>query len=403
MNMRQCHFIRQFSAGLLAAGALGSFSVSARADTTCGSAPAGWNVPNGATAFSVAPGTIADVLGALGESRSHSMLSHGPDSWVTHATSTKPGYVEKCDNPVDINFMAASTPGLATIDQGGIYTFLYLNGGGPTNLWYQNAANITYPITLVANVGGHLQQVPGTETLQTGPLIGNTFLGTDEWGDQQSWDQMTVGSDTVWGIQFAFNDGTTLAAPAQIYYGWSQYMNIGNTAQGYPTAQPQGKGYGVVCSTSLAMWQHDALYNKAGYTGDVLPRTYPPPTVTSAANALFSDIYNTCSGATNIADGGSFGASVWSGIACLGISVCSNAANQIVNAFAADGFFDDVMADWQNIVNNNSAVSISPDDVACWNSNGTGAPCAGSGSSVWGWDSNNTVQWNSGGSAYGCW
>jgi hypothetical protein len=118
---------------------------------------------------------------------------------------------------------------------------------------------------------------------------------------------------------------------------------------------------------------------------------------------LFGDIYNQCKGVANIADGGEFTVSVWSGLSCLGISVCSNAANQVVNAFASPGGFIDDQGDWQNVVKNNSAVSISPDDVACWNDNGTGPGCVGQNSSVWGWDINNQVQWNSPGNVYGCW
>jgi hypothetical protein len=345
-------------------------------------------VPAGATVYEIAPGIISDVLGALGEQRSHSMLSHGPNTWVTHATSTTPPYVANCDNPVDKGFMGASTPGLSTIDQGAAYTFLYLNGGAPTDLYYQNA------------------RLNGSTAI--GQTIANMFLGSDEFGDQWTWNQMGSGTNTIWGMNFAYNNGTPSAPQlvnnGQIYYGWYQYMNTQSTPQGYPPSQQGGQGYGVTCSSSLSMWQHDALWNQTGYTGDVLPRTYSTTAITAAANALFGDIYNKCKGATNIASGGSFDVSVWSGIACLGISVCSNAANQIVHGFASPGgYVDDVGADWQNIVHTTPAVSISPDDVAGWNLNGTGAPVTGNGSSVWGWDGNNYVQWNNAGNSYGCW
>jgi hypothetical protein len=379
------------TSALVAGASVACLSRTAHADTTCGSTSAGWNVPNGATVFEVAPGIISDVLVAEGESRSHSMLSHGPNTWVTHSTSTTPGYVENCHNPVDVNFMGASTPGLTTIDQGAAYTFLYLNGGGPTDLWYQNATD--------------LSDSAGNQ-VQTGPMVGNTFLGSDEYGDQWQWTSTGSGSDLVWGMDFAVNDGAAFATKGQIYYGWYQYMNVGETPHGYPAAQtgaPQSRGYGVTCSSSLAMWQHDALWNSPAYSGDVLPRTYGSTSITAAANTLFADVYNRCKGTTNLDDGGSFGVAAWAGGACIGISVCSNAANQIVNAFASPGGFIDDVGDWGSVVARSSAVSISPDDIACWNGNGTGAPCTGAGASIWGWDINHSVQWNSGGNTYGCW
>jgi hypothetical protein len=66
-------------------------------------------------------------------------------------------------------------------------------------------------------------------------------------------------------------------------------------------------------------------------------------------------------------------------------------------------------AQWEAIVNSGaSALGISPDDVGCWsgdstNQNGTKSSCTGAGTSIWGWDTNQTVQWNSGGSNYSCW
>src|ERR1700722_11483831 len=58
--------------------------------TTCGSTTAGWNVPAGDPVLVSSPGPIYSVLSAVGEYRSHSMLSNGPNGWVTHATSVTP-------------------------------------------------------------------------------------------------------------------------------------------------------------------------------------------------------------------------------------------------------------------------------------------------------------------------
>ena len=71
-------------------GALLAQASSARADNLCGSTSAGWNVPDGDAVFEESPGVIQGVLAAVGEYRTHSMLSRGPDGWVTHATSLTP-------------------------------------------------------------------------------------------------------------------------------------------------------------------------------------------------------------------------------------------------------------------------------------------------------------------------
>jgi hypothetical protein len=384
--MHNGNLATRLALGGIALASIGLRPGSVLADTVCGSTAAGWNAPNGAAVFEIAPGIITDLLQTLGEQRSHSMLSHGPDGWVTHATSITPPNVQNCDTPVDASFMAASTPGLSTIDQGAAYTFLYSNGGAPTALYYQRAATL-YDASGAAH--------------DTGPIVGNTFLGSASSTAGMQWTPMGTGANTVWGLSFTLPQWL----PRQIYYGWNQYMNIGSTASGFPQLQTgeTAQGDGVVCSTALTLWQHDALWNSGFYTGDVLPRHYSISATQAAANQLWNDIYNKCSGATNLTEGGSFGAAVWSGFACLGISVCSNAANQIVNAFASDLFVSDIGSEWQNIVSKQGAVSASPDDVGCWSANSTGAPCSGPGSSIWGWDGNNLVQWNSGGNSYGCW
>ncbi len=383
--MHTPHRFVRVGSGLFIGTLIGFLSSAAMASTVCGSTNAGWNVPNGATVYEIAPGVVGDLLSQLGEQRSHSMLSHGPGWWVTHSTSIMPPNVADCDNPVSKSFMAASTPGLSTIDQGAAFTFLYSNGPQPTALYYQRG-------TVLSGPGGDVD---------TGAAVGNLYLGSPAAFYDMNWLPRGSGSNTVWSMSF----GSTSGPQLPIYYGWSQYMNVGSTAQGFPPAQTgqTAQGTGVVCSTSLAMWQHDALANTFTYTGDVVPRSYSVAQTQAAAHALWNDIYNMCSGVSNIANGGEFTVSVWSGLACLGISVCSNAANQVVNAFADDGFVNDQAGEWQNIVANNGATSISPDDVACWNGNGTGAPCSGSGSSFWGWDGNNLVQWNNAGSSYGCW
>jgi hypothetical protein len=179
-------------------------------------------------------------------------------------------------------------------------------------------------------------------------------------------------------------------------------MNIQGTAQGVP-----GVNTGVVCSTSLALWQHDALSGTPGYTGDVIPRSYPGNIIGPAATALYNGVYSECTTQQGdmFSSFGQFIQGIGTCSLCLNCNICNVAANQMVNCFAKNDCGSSSPNEWQSYVSSNTAVSISPDDVGCWNQprNGSGAPCLGNGASVWGWDMNETVQWNSGGNNYSCW
>jgi hypothetical protein len=366
------NFNRSFL-GLCAASLCWSWPGSARADVTCGSTSAGWNVPNGGTVFEQSPGPIANVLAAVGEYRSHSMLSRGPDGWVTHATSITPpvngdrNFLGKeCSAPIDDGFLYSATPGLETIGQGAIYTFLY--GEGPVNfIAYQNAA-------------------PGL-----GDTVGNTFVGTG-----MSWSAW-FSPQGIGQVVFAENYNG-----ARVHYGWYQFMNLQGTAQGVP-----GVNTGVVCSTSLAMWQHDALAGNPVYQGDVVPRSYPSALISQAAQALYNGVYDECTSMTGgpFSSFGSFLQTIGTCGLCFNCNICGVAADQMVNCFSNNDCGSSDSGEWHRIVGSATAVSISPDDIACWNypANGSGAPCGGGGASVWGWDVNQTVQWNSGGNNYSCW
>ena len=363
-------------AGLCALVAIVAQPSSARADVMCGSTSAGWNVPNGDAVFEQSPGVVQGVLAAVGEYRTHSMLSRGPDGWVTHATSITPPVNSdrsfrgsECSAPISASFLYASTPGLETVSQGAIYTFLY--GSGPVNF--------------IAYQGGQRGNSSGNAA------IGNTFVGTGmtwiPWYSPQNSNQVVFAE--------AYN-GT------QIHYGWYQYMNVQGAAQGVP-----GVNTGLVCSTALALWQHDALSGSAGYTGDVVARSYPGNIIGPAATALYNGVYNECTTQTGgmFSSFGAFLSGVGTCSLCLNCNVCNVAANQMVNCFAKNDCGSSNANEWQSSVSQSTAVSISPDDIACWNQpgNGSGAPCSGTGSSVWGWDINETVQWNSGGNNYSCW
>lgn len=388
----------------------------------CSSVSAGWNVPSGDPVFVSGPSPIYSVLASMGEYRSHSMLSRGPDGWITHGTSitpptssdTSPYWTpfcsscgSECWNPLSTSFLYASTPGLETVQPGGIYAFLYGPGSTENFIAYQRGT---------AASGGKVA-AGSFSNASNQAAVGNLFLGsgmswTGWWSGSSSVGNQDTESDYTYVWENTYN-GTG------IHYGWYQYMNV----QGTPSGTP-GVNTGVVCSSSLALWQHDALSGVSGYTGDVAPRTYSNLSV--PANALWNGVQNECSSTTGwFSSVGSFFTNLgWSAL-CVGVTgytqgVCGQAADQMVNCFTANNcgntsspgaYFGNYNthnngdAQWMAIVNSGAtSTAISPDDVACWNGNGTGnTSCTGAGSSIWGWDSNQTVQWNAGGTQYACW
>jgi hypothetical protein len=366
-----------------------SASIAAEADTQCGSVSAGWNAPNGAAVFSHSPGIITGVISSLGEYRTHSMLSRGPGGWVSHATAGTPGTQDECSLPIDTTALTHPAPGLETVDQGAIYTFLYSGDSVTDHLAYQ----VPYAMDLTRIHDGDAD------------LIGNDFTSTGQQRRSLSYHPMTApDGSTVYG----YDERSVAGRPqyhrtGQVFYGWNQYMNIGGTAGGAPPYygdSGQGvQGFGVVCSTSLAMWQHDALYSTTShYEGDMVPRTYPSTVVTQAANALWNSVHDLCMGqftgfwGTISGFGNAIACSLTPG------SICANAADEMTNCFAANDCRSDNFNEWNGIVTNNDAVSISPDQVGGWN-----FAAVGEINSAWDEDVEHIVQWNSGGSSYGCW
>lgn len=400
--------------------------------TTCGSTSAGWNVPAGDPVFVSGPGPIYSVLSAVGEYRSHSMLSNGPDGWVTHATSVTPptnsdespywtpfcsSCGSECWNPISPSFLNNAMPGLETVSQGGIYQFLYSGGTANASTGVGPGENfIAYQRSYDYASTNATANAINSMSINNGSGSGMAYSG---W-----WSGTGLGANGETGNSGYYVWGRTYNS-SQVHYGWYQYMNDQNVAGGVP-----GVNTGVVCSSSLALWQHDSFggnanYYGTGYTGNVYSRTYSNASIKTAANALWSGVQSECNATTgwfsNV--GGFFTNLGWSAL-CVGVTgytqgVCSQAADQMVNCFAANncgntsspgayfgnyGSYNNGNAQWEAVLNGGSAaVGISPDDISCWDGNGTGAPCSGTGSSVWGWDVNQTVQWNSGGNNYSCW
>ncbi|MGC4069436.1 MAG: hypothetical protein QM784_33250 [Polyangiaceae bacterium] len=109
----------------------------------CGSSPAGWNAPNGALVLARSRGgMVTPTLSAIGEHYTHTMLSHGAGGWTTHSTMYTPGttgWPTYCSTPLKSGELKSGYPGASQTNQGGIYTFLYLDGDGIEQIHFQRS------------------------------------------------------------------------------------------------------------------------------------------------------------------------------------------------------------------------------------------------------------------------
>ncbi|WNG32846.1 hypothetical protein F0U61_03865 [Archangium violaceum] len=340
--------MRRLLAASVAVSAL-ALAGSAHAEGECGSTSAGWNAPNGAVVFDRGPGPIRDVLDAVGEYRTHSMLSHGPGVSVTHATMNTPSQASwpgVCTKPMQGNDLRYGYPGLQQVNQGGIYMYMYGNGVGP------------------------------------------------EWTGWQQGDpaQAALIGDSIWYNHPFVTDvsrhdgGQTIDRPVRngyrVNYSLFQYRDLQSAHQ----TPGDAVNSGMVCSTFMAY-----AHSYAG-RGVVTPYTYSHAQIANASNSLYTGVYNQCKQSL-----GWFTNALLT-VACPFYNVCGNAGNQVANCMSANMCDSSDSRYWKSVRDdaNATARSISPDRVGGWGVHPIN-------NTTWGPDYSHQLQWNSGGNVYGCW
>jgi hypothetical protein len=348
------------SASLATALVVSMVASRVQADTVCGSVDASWNVPAGAVVFSRSPGPVRDVIDAAGESRSHSMLSHGPGGSASHATMVTPGqngysspFSGFCETPLKTSALRDGYPGASVISAGGVYTYLYHDGPGPEFVYYQQ--------------GDPDGSNPGN-TVQS-------FLWSDAPAEEVS--SQGDSGQTLWLFQ-------NTAQTSRMNYSLYQFRDLERVNLGEDAWND-----GVVCSTFLAWSQARSGVNIEQ------PISYPNEVIARAARQLHDSVQSECSSAIG------FWGKIEATLTCPLSDVCSRAANQVVNCMTS-GDCGNTGDGWKRIISDPStgATSISPDCVGGWNA------CPRSpapGASIWSYDDNHLVQWNADGTQYGCW
>ena len=341
--------MRHLLAGTVAVSALVWTGNASAAEGACGSTAAGWNAPNGAVVFSRGEGPIRPVMDAIGEYRTHSMLSHGPGGSTSHATLATPTQTDwpgVCTKPINGNHLQYGYPGLQQINQGGAYHSLYSEGGSVEWIGWQQ--------------GDPAQAA----------LIGDSIWYNHPFVTDRS----------------RADSGQTIDRPLwhnmRINYSLYQYRDLESVHH----MPGDAANNGMVCSTFLAY-----AHNYAG-RGYVTPYTYSHGQIANASNALYAGVYNQCKASL----GWFLNAALT--VACPFYNVCGNAGNQVANCMATNSCDSSSASPWKGVRDdpNATATSISPDRIGGWGVHSMH-------NTVWGPDYSHQLQWNSGGNVYGCW
>jgi hypothetical protein len=262
----------------------GTARAAAIESTACGSSSANWNAPDGALVLSRSQGPIGGTLSGVGEYRTHSMLAHG-NGWVTHATMFSPsttGWPTYCSAPLDANELQNGYPGVSIVPPGGIYAFLYGDGGSVEHIGFQRSCN-------------------------------SAGCPNDDGSDIANWTWSSSPYEWVASRQDG-NQGIyrllkgTPSLP--ISYSLYQYRNLEDISTGGSTWNN-----GAVCSTFLAYAQYMA--DKRPVTAF----TYSHSAIVSAMNGLMGAVESDCR------DGIGFWKNIAVNITCFE-NICDDAARQ---------------------------------------------------------------------------
>ena len=330
---------------------------SATNDIACGSKPANWNAPAGSLVSSRGEGPITAIIDAVGETRTHSMLSHG-STWVSHAVMHTPGqngWPDYCDEPLKASELQYGYPGASRVKVGAMYVSLYAGGSAPAGyfLEFQNAENGCF----------------GEDT--------------------SSW---LLGSAADFSVASQKDSSQTIYryknSTGYMTYSTYQFRNVGSVPTG-----GSGTSNGVVCS-SFQSW----VQNRSNNTSvNVTPYTYTHAQLAAGLNALYNSVYNECDDGMGFWTGMGAAASCMLSIIYFDNNICDDAARQVANCMAENrcGSSDN---GWRTVrdTSTTTAKAVSPDRMGGWGSRHTNS------GSIWASQPSQQVTW-SGTNVYSCW
>jgi len=346
-----------------------------------------WSAGKGRIVSGVSDGPIKSVLNGVGEARTHSMMSNG--DWATHSTSLAPslnnqgvyvlgvrvGTAPNPDRPLKANELAAGQPGFTQINMGGAYTY-----------WRQAAkvwTQVAPPAIDAPNLCGNSCQVSGTA----------------DW----LWSTIPYQTNASF-FELGFLDGGGVFR--HMSYGFHQYMD-GRKRITTGLESEDWTGRGIVCS-QVAPYAYEHWLDVAGVAlpSNAKPmsyQTYSRDETIAAGSALWNTVYDGCMDAASPGFWGAIGGVLIDLIVGDTEDICIAAAWQVLNCFfegetaSSGGCTDASLWPWHDYKLNpakSGARSLSPDGLQGLN----GKPATG----PWANWTIAVLQWNGGGSTYGC-
>ncbi|HEX5061647.1 MAG TPA: hypothetical protein VFV99_19910 [Kofleriaceae bacterium] len=276
---------------------LGQAPAPARADVYCGASNPNHDAPAGYLVLSRSQDIVAPVVSALGEYRTHTMLSHG--SWFTHAAMRTPSSGRNAPH-LNSDQLRWGDPGAEQISAASAYTFLYEPGNGGLEFISKQSG------TSGGGSGSRAEElgissyfwedwpwrfVPARCEQRFMPSFSTYYdcTGTKRTAPYTYGGSSSVSVMTGGGYYRLRDDG------GDIPYSLHQYVDIGSlVTRGDRRCHFTNYGYlvctdeGVVCSTLMAWGVKKALGRQ------IAVPTYTPQQTLDAASALHHGVMSKC-------------------------------------------------------------------------------------------------------------
>jgi len=360
-----------------------------------------WNATNGALVSGISPGVISAIFAALGQSRTHVMMANvtqAGEYWATESTTLRPsvhkttvkacflgicadaGQIPQPNMPLEPKELAQGSPGLSQINMGGAYAY------------WQSATQV------------FREKIPASSAPDCRNDCKVRRVADYLWNDLPFDVKTSTADPNAWFYSLMATDsaGTT----RHLSYGVHQFMaGTSRISDADNSETPAVRG--IACSEVPAWGYRNWILSAqptdiAAGTDQISTHRFTKALTVDAGNALWQSVYDGC---MNI-DLGTWGGLVNLFSTVMGPSLqqqtCHAAAYQVLNCFFqgensnGSGCTSIDEGPWTDYEGNNAAGarSMSPDDIM--------GLSGAAGTGPWASGTQMALQWNGGGSTYGC-
>ncbi len=422
LRRKGSHVAPAIAAALLAAaGTFHASNASACNPTTdpkceCSWVEPTWNAPAGAVVFKRDQGQLTPMFDALGEYRTHTMLSTGPNKAVLHNTAN-PGPASPLSCYIPLQYTTMEQPGFMAVSQSEIFNDM------------EGSSFQGYQLPMQANfVPAFMQEIapilaPVTTTIGPCNCTPGSACGTACASVALTTPMPTTGLaggapslTSLGNVDYeVFYDGNQILYDFHSFIAGSM-LGAGNLSPLLAPNGTNGTGNGGVCASTVAFMQTRTFLDQdVPYAGGwVQPKTYPHSLLYGGGSlglngsdpgvgqVLYNSIFD-------YVENDSLGGAFTAACATIFADMPGNAANQVLNCTALQECGSS-SNDWQTAVAQPGFVadSITDDTLGGWNGGPTwqqdseGNWFPQQGASVWAGGVNYQLQWSGAGTGVNC-